>query len=200
MFDLLRSVFRRRSNIDRFRDAISIDVSGPEFFDLYPTRQDIHDRLENASIFRIASLDAMVGDIHRMIADGTTIRAITTKIIRKGDLIGRDELKGLGINPSRKIGREFLSACAANDIIAACDRLEHVLHVACATANNRHNIRRSSEVGVTQWIFRACKDERDTSIERMFDGRAFDKISALKLIDEHEDDIYRSTFIAVVEF
>lgn len=187
-----------RNDRETFREAIGIDVSGPEFFDLYPSRVDILRRLKAAGVFRDAhllwALDMIMANI------GSSTSNIIKTLERSGDLLPREELKSLGYHPTKKLGRRFVNAIAANDVKAATERLETLILIATATANKLHNLRRFEKAGITRCTVSPSGDERDTALERELAGRTVTIDEARRLTLKYEEDLQRTVFLAEVEF
>jgi hypothetical protein len=182
------------------RAAFGIDVSGPEFFDLFPTREAIADRLISSGQFRGEAIAWISSAAHEHLADAGTTRGAVDLVVRSGDPLSREAVKALGFYPTTKVGHRYAAAIAANDAPAATERLRHDLHVACSSASQLHNLRRMSEMGVVQVIFSSCRDERSTALEKLHEGKPLSIADARNLVLSDADQISRSVFIAVINF
>lgn len=69
-----------------------------------------------------------------------------------------------------------------------------------SAASQLRNLRRFEEAGVTHCFLRSPRDERETEIERRYDGKRLTISQARKLVAKHADEIKRSVFTAEVQF
>lgn len=183
-----------------FKRAVSIDVSGPEFFDLYPSQDDFAERLRQCGLFRIDAVDWIARAIHQRISAGGGYEGARRDVVQTGRLLGDKELQELGLHKRAKVGDQFVAAVAANDISAAMDRLLQIIHFATSRASQLHGLRRSEEIGVKRVRFMSARDERSTDLERRLEGREMSIAQARKLVLDNSDAISRSVFQAIVEF
>lgn len=190
----------RETDADRLRAAIGIDVSGPEFFDLYPSRADIEARLRGLNLFREDAIGWLTNSAHDDISNSAVVRFAVQRIVRSGTLLGREEVKALGFYPSKKLGDRFVQAVSGNDLRTATERLEQSLHVAVSRASQLHNLRRMQETGCTEVDFRSANDERSTALERELEGQRLTIVQAREIVLDRSDEISRSTFLAVIDF
>ena len=190
----------KNTNLDDIKDAIGIDVSGPEFRDLYPTRDDIALRLERSGLLHANAIPWISSYLSHEISKGQTVKATIRALCTLGRQLTPDELKAIGLNPRRKLGAEFVEALAANDISAGIDRLTGIVHAAKATVNTLHNFRRQEEAGVTHVIFCSVRDERETALERALDGTRLSISDARTLVLSRGDEITRGFFRAEITF
>jgi len=191
---------RSKAEIERFSDAISIDVSGPEFFDFYPTAEAIAARLRGSGQFHEDAIGWMAETARAYIADGGHTRGAVDRIVQSGTLQGRDAVSALGFYRTKKVGNRYVTAIAGNDASAATDRLQHEIHVACSHASHMHNLRRMFEMGVGEVTFSSANDERSTALERKLEGTRMTIEEARDLATEHADEISRSVFRAIINF
>jgi len=201
MLTILKRLFgnpKTEADRDAFRRAISIDVSGPEFRDLYPTFEDIQQRLRSAQIFRDAAIAWMARAAHSKIGAGVASGGGVIAIVRAGQLLSKDELKVLGLHQSRKVGADFIAALDGADAGRAISQLEVILNTATVHAKHLHDLRRMEEAGITHCRLLSALDERGTEVERTFDGQKFTIEEARRFAIEHQADIRRSVFQAIV--
>jgi len=124
MLPFLQRLFgnpKTESDRDAFRDAISIDVSGPDFRDLYPTQADIAARLQSAGIFHDSAVPWMAQAAQASIAAGAGLRENVRIVVATGSLLAKDELKALGLHHGRKVGADFIAALHGVETGAAID-------------------------------------------------------------------------------
>ncbi len=174
MLPFLQRLFgnpKTESDRDAFRDAISIDVSGPDFRDLYPTQADIAARLQSAGIFHDSAVPWMAQAAQASIAAGAGLRENVRIVVATGSLLAKDELKALGLHHGRKVGADFIAALHGVETGAAIDQFETILHTAASHANHMHNLRRFQEAGITHCRLSSPQDARETAIEQKFNGR-----------------------------
>ena len=178
---------------------MSIDTSGPEFFDRSPTPKDFRRRIAQSGHFRQSDHGWMSELAAERIKGGGTYRSTLQAIVRSGDLLSKDEIKALGFHSSRKVGRDFAEAISSGDTEGAVVALETLIHHASFRAVTLHNLRRSQDdAGVELVTFCSPQDERSTDLERRLEGKEMTIAAARKLVEEHEAEICRSYFRAVI--
>lgn len=190
----------RKNDFERARSAMSIDVSGAEFRDLYPTKQDIEARLGPTGLLSPEAVLWISETLQTSIAAGASVRRAMQQVVRSGAALPKEEKQSLGINPRMIVGDRFASAVCIDDIRGAIDTIEQIAHVATSRANAMHNLRRFEEAGIDHVTFLSCRDERDTEFERTMDGRRFTIPQARQLLQEHDYEMARSLFQAEVRF
>jgi hypothetical protein len=198
---MIKWLFRRSKSstaANQFRDSIGIDVSGPEFFDLYPTKLDFARRIATSGLFRNGDVDWIAAILHRIVTAGAGERTATDAVIRSGQELDETALVALGLHRKMKIGRRFVAALSANDVGGAIDHFRFAVRATMSRANQLHNLRRGAEAGVTQWRFSSPKDQRCTALEEELEGKRMSLEEARSLIIENGDQITRSTFIGLV--
>lgn len=188
------------TSIDKFVEAMSIDVSGPEFRDLYPTLDEWKARLNGSGAFRGDSIDWIACTAFDIANGSSGHAAILKAVVRAGPLLSRDELKEAGLNVRRKVGRRFVDSISGCNAASAMQIFEETVLVTLSVANKLHNLRRFEETGIQFVELLSAKDERDTDFENTIQGRRLTIREAKNMIKEHEKDIVRSVFVAIVEF
>lgn len=189
-----------KSDYNKMIAAIGIDVSGPEFFDLYPTKNAISERIRASAMFHGDAIEWMSITAHKHITRSATNRHVMEQIVRSGEPLDEAAVSALGFYRKMKIGHRYAAAIACNDARAATDRLKFDLLVACSKANQLHNIRRHAECGTRLWTFKSALDERCTPLERELEGKVFTEDEARALVLSRPEEIWRSYFRAHVEF
>lgn len=69
-----------------------------------------------------------------------------------------------------------------------------------AAASQLANLRQFESIGVTHCRLRSAGDERTTPLEHMMDGKRITVAEARQLVEQSEDQIARSVFVAEIEF
>jgi len=182
------------------KKSVSIDVSGPEFFDLYPTKEDFAGRLRDCGFFRHEEIDWMAETIHQQIIAGGSYKAAHTAIVRAGTQMTEDEIKVIGLHKRTKIGDRFVAAVSVTQIKPAIDQLFLLIQHATSKSNKLHNLRRMEEAGITQVEFSSPKDERSTPLEREMEGKVITIGEAKELTVSRSDEISRSVLMGIVKF
>lgn len=132
---------------------------------------------------------------------GSSFKSRLASIALYGELLTPEELKARGINARRKIGRRFAEAVGEHDVIAAMNELEVVIHTVTSRWSKLQKIKSAVEdVGITHFELLSPHDERETEIERQYNGKRLTTAEAVALINDHARDIRRSVFIAEVNF
>lgn len=180
-----------------FTTTLALDISGAEFADRIPTKEEIRARLLASGLFRSDAVDWIARDAHASLAGRT--ESGTIGIIRRGELLSRSQLKAIGYRANAKIGRDFFAALAANDVRAAIAGLEWILHVARSRAVHLHDLRRKSDAGVTRVIFLSVMGSSGTEFEQRWDGVEMALDTARNLVVEHEEEMTRGFFTGVVK-
>lgn len=176
---------------------MSIDASGPEFADQYPERDDIRKRIAASTLFKIAHVDWLTDEAHSKVIEGAGLRRVVEFVVGAGEPLSKERHKEIGTR--RKVGSRFLDAVETGEIDAVADEFEVIIHTATTRAVHLHTLRRMEEAGVTNCKLSGPNDERSTEVERAMDGKPLTIGEARILISEHDRDIRRSVFIAVIE-
>jgi hypothetical protein len=174
----------------------TVDVSGPEYHNLFPSKERIVEILGEDEVFRAESLNkiAEVALENRNIGG----RGIATKISRFGRLLSAEELRDSGLRANRKIGKEFVEMIASQNIDYAIKFLESRLLFAFAEANMLFDLGRHEKLGLLYVRLSSPKDERNTDIENQFDGKKLTIQEAKALVKNHGREITRSVFLAEI--
>jgi len=183
-----------------FEDRVqmmSIDASGPEFADRYPERDDIRNRIAASPLFKVAHLEWLTDAAHSKVIEGAGLRQVVEFVVGAGEPLSKERHKELGTR--RKVGSRFLEAIESDVVDDAAATFEAIVHTATSRAIHLHTLRRIEEAGISHCKLSSSKDERSTEIERAMDGKPLTIAEARLLIAEHEADIRRSAFIAVIE-
>lgn len=183
----------KRDSCNSKQKIPTIDVSGPEYHDLFPSRERIVEILSEEEVLRPNVINR-VADI-MMGYRGHGSRDFITKIVRSGSLLPSDELRSLGLRANRKIGRDFVDMLSTQDIDYAVKFLDSSFLFAHSEANKLHGLRRNEELGMSHVIFSSAKDERNTDIENKFEGARMTIKEARMLVKMHGRKITRSIFI-----
>lgn len=183
------------------RDAISIDISGPEFHDYYPDAKEFEERLRETGMFRENDLESVATALSEAIRSGAGYRAATDRIVRAGDrLLSKLELKQLGVHHARKIGIQFRNTLNSDDIVSGIEALDVMVHAVSARRLHLHNLRRFEESGIARVRYMSAGDERVTAFEKSIDGMEMTVSRAREIARDHDVDVRRGVFLAVVEF
>ncbi|MBS7546279.1 hypothetical protein [Ancylobacter oerskovii] len=179
--------------------AVTIDASGPEFFDAFPSREDIDRRLRQSGLFKPEASDWIIDAAFKAI--GGRAEGSITAITRAGRLLAKDELKEIGYRSNAKIGRGFVDALAVSDVRFAIEEMQRQLRVAACRANLLHNLRRAEEaVGIKRVIFRCGVPDAASKIEREFEGKTMLTSKARELIINHDEQLTYTWFEPIIEF
>lgn len=198
---LLLALFRKsRSDRSSFKEAISIDVSGPEFYDLYPTREQWRTAVASTGAFTPDAVEWVVETVDKASRGGSGYRGTLEAVTRAGDLATSDRLRSFGFTARRKIGERFLSSLAHDRGNEAFEALETAIHVTRSYQNMIHDLRRKREAGITHVVFRSARDERNTALENQLEGTRMTIEEAVHLAKTHGPEIRRSVFIGEVHF
>ena len=198
---LLKALFSRRKNLpdraDRLRQAIGIDTSGPEFFDFYPTVEEIAEHIRATGRFHAQSIPWMAAIAHEHISGGGGSQKAAIDIIRSGDLLSPEEVKGLGYKRgTAKVGRHYAEALIDPADSDAANALQNAIHLASARASYLHSLRRMEQAEINTVTFSSPKDERNTPLEWEIEGKTMTIAEARRLVLERGDEIPRSVFLA----
>lgn len=188
---------RVEPTIDARRRSMSIDASGPEFADRYPTKEDIRCRIAASAVFRAAHVDWLTDAAHAKVIEGAGLRCVVELVVGAGETLSKERRKELGTR--RKVGSRFLDAVETGEIDDAADEFEVIIHTASSRAVHLHALRRMEDAGISHCKLLGPDDERSTATERDMDGKRLTIAEGRILISEHEADIRRSAFIAIVE-
>lgn len=204
MFDKLLLAFRRSGRADipvkQLVKAISIDASGPEFRDLYPSRTDIRDAIETTGVFHRSAIAWMTDVATPLIQGGMNFRGAVQAITRSGELVPADRLRSLQVNVRRKLGARFLDAVTDGQIEAAVTALDVALHTAVSSANQLHNLRRMREARIEFCKFLAPGGDANLPLESELNGRRYSIDEATAIVKSHGSEIRRSIFVGEIKF
>lgn len=179
---------------------MSIDVSGPEFDDLYPTLATFKQSIAAKRAFKPDAVDWIADIVSEKIRGGASYRAALEAVTRAGTLLTPQQLRDLGANPRRKLGDGFVASLANVELTNAIAELEDAIIATTSNANKLHNLRRYREAGVTHCSLSSAGDERCTELEQKFDGKRLTIDEATDLVKIHGSEITRSVFRAEIEF
>jgi len=202
MFGRLLSVLfgRSRSDHSSFKKAISIDVSSPEFYDLYPTREQWRMAIASTGAIKPDAIGWVVDTVDNATRGGSDYRNTVEKITRAGELATPERVRSFGFTARRKLGEKFLSSLAHGRAKEAIEALENAIHVTRSTQTNIHNLRRMREAEITHVVFSSSRDERNTQLENELEGRRMTIDEAVHLVETHGPEIRRSCFRGEVNF
>jgi len=172
----------------------TVDVSGNEYHDLFPSKKRIVEILTEEEFLRSDRLNTIADLALKYRNQGG--RGAAKQIIRSGRMLSAEELRDLGLRANRKIGRDFADAVCAKDVDYAIKNLESCLIFAFFEANTLHGLRRNQELGITHVIFSSAQDERNTDIENRYEGKRISIDEAKALLKNHGREITRSIFSA----
>ena len=200
--NIIKSLFGQKApSQDEFQTSMSLDVSGSEFCDLLPSREDYKEALNKTGFFRQEKLDWAVSALYPSAGDpGSSFQSVFRALVRSGEPLTKEQKRLLKINQNRLVGDQFIESLLVNDITSAIDRLEVVLHATKSKANMLHNLRRMEEAEVTHVVFMSANDERSTPLEKKLEGKRMTIAETRKLILEHGEEIRRSAFRGEVHF
>jgi len=198
----LSRIFKQPERDDRkaFIKSISIDTSGPEFADLYPTRDAIAEAISSTGVFKAEDIEWMADIAASQISSGMSFKGPIQEITRSGMLLTPDELKARGLNPRRKVGSRFAEAIAVGEIADAIEALDLALHTETSKANQLHNLRRMKKIGIEFCEFSGPGGDANLPLEAELTGRRLSIDEAINLVNSRAGDIRRSAFLAEVKF
>lgn len=195
---MFKSIFRlwgtKKPAVAEFKGAVSISADDRELRDRYASAEEFASSITATGMFLPEFVGWMAKEASERIKGGSDSRTTLAAIVRQGQLLTPEELKALGLNPRRKLGRDFACAIAHHDAKVAIERLELSIQVTASTANTLHDLRRKRESGITHCQFVSPRDERATPLERELDGKRMSVDEAANLTKERGAEIFRSWF------
>lgn len=198
---LLSALFgKSRSDHTSFKKAISIDVTGPEFYDLYPTRDQWRSAVASTGAFAPDAVEWVSKALEKASRGGSSYKGALEAVTRAGDPASPDRLRSFGFTARKKLGERFLSSLAHNRGAEAIEALEGAIQVTQSNQNKIHDLRRIREAGITHVVFRSARDERNTALESQLEGKRMTIDEALQLVKTRGPEITRSCFAAKVSF
>lgn len=202
MFGRLLSVLfgRSRSDHSSFKKAISIDVSSPEFYDLYPSKDQWRTAIGSTGAIKPDALEWVVNVVDQATRGGSAYRSVLENVTRAGEQVSPERLKSLGFNPRRKLGEGFLSSLAHDRASEAIDTLQNAIHVTRSNQLKVHDLSRKRDAGITHVVFRSVRDERNTQLENELEGKRMTIDEAVHLVETHGPEIRRSCFRGEVHY
>jgi hypothetical protein len=198
----LSKIFRRPKT-DDFQDfvkTISIDTSGPEFADLYPSHQVLRDAILSLGRFKASEIEWMSEIAATRIQSGMSFRGPVQEIIRAGPLMAPEAVKAAGLNARRKVGTRFIEAIAVGTAEEAIEALDLALHTETSKANQLHNLRRMQKMGVQFCKFLGPGEGANTPLEAELTGKRLSIDEAIALVKARASEIRRSVFTAEISF
>lgn len=186
--------------VQNFVKSISIDTSGPEFADLYPTRAAIEEAIAKTGRFRASDLTWIVDIATERIGGGMNFRGAVQEVTRSGELLAADALKERELNARTKIGSRFADAVAVGGIKEAIAALDLALHTETSKANQLHNLRRMQKLGVKFCKFVGPGGDANMPLEAEMTGTRLSVEDAIDLVRSRASEIRRSTFAGEVAF
>lgn len=198
----LSKMFKRPDGRDlkAFAASVSIDTSGPEFADLYPTRDAIKEALVKTERFKSTDIKWIVDIAFARLSGGMNFRGPGQEITRSGPLMTPDALKAHGLNGRRKVGTRFVEAVAVGKVDEAIEALDLALHTETSKANQLHNLHRMQRLGVEFCEFRGPGGDANLPLEAELNGKRLSIDEAIDLVRSRAVDIRRSVFAGEVKF
>ncbi|MBY3521865.1 hypothetical protein HFN70_22665 [Rhizobium laguerreae] len=180
--------------------SLSIDTSGPEFADLYPTRDAVEHAITGTERFKPSDLGWIADIAFTRMNDGMNYRGPIQEITRSGPPMAPDVLKAHGLNARRKIGTRFVEAIAVGTVDEAVEALDLALHTEWSKANQLHNLRRMQKCGIGFCKFSAPGGDANLPLESELNGKRLSIDEAIDLVKSRPADIRRSVFMGDVKF
>jgi hypothetical protein len=195
-------IFKRpeRDDLKAIAASWSIDTSGPEFADLYPTREAVKNAIARAERFKPSEFEWIAEIAFTRMNSGMSYRGPVQEITRSGPLLPPDALKALSLNSRRKIGTRFVEAIAVGTVDEAVKALDLALHTEWSKANQLHNLRRMKKAGIEFCKFLAPGGDANLPLEAELNGKQYSIDEAIDLVKSRAADIRRSVFTAKVTF
>ncbi|WP_334543939.1 hypothetical protein [Rhizobium leguminosarum] len=180
--------------------SLSIDTSGPEFADLYPTRDALNKAIARTERFKPSDIEWITDIAFARMNDAMNFKGPVQEITRAGALMTPDALKAQGLNARRKIGARFFEAITVGKVDEAVEALELALHTEWSKANQLHNLRRMQKLGIKFCEFRAPGGDANLPLESELSGKRLSIDEAIDLVKSRAADIRRSVFAGEVKF
>lgn len=198
----LSKIFGRpkTDGFDDFVKSISIDTSGPEFADLYPSREAVREAIVNTDRFKSSQIEWMSEIASAQLSKGTNYRGPLMAIVRAGELMTPAALKAVGISTRRKVGRNFVEAVSGDTVEEAIEALDLALHTATSKANQLHHLHRMKKIGIHFCKFLGPGEGANLPLEAELSGQRFSIDEAIDLVKSRACEIRRSVFTAEVNF
>lgn len=198
----LSKIFRRPKNDDfqEFVKSISLDSSGPEFADFYPTPEAINEAIVNIGRFKPSEIEWMSEIAATRIRSGMNFRGPVQEIVRSGQLMTSNALKAGGLNARRKVGIRFYEAIAVGTAEEAIKALDLALHTETSKANQLHKLRRMKRMGIHFCKFLGPGEGANLPLEADLSGRRMSIDEAIDLVEARASEIRRSIFTPEVNF
>lgn len=198
----LSRIFRRPKTDDfqEFVKSISIDTSGPEFADLYPSQDALREAIVTTGRFKSCDIEWMTDIAATRIRGGVSFRGPVQEIVRSGQLMTPDALKAVGLNARRKVGIRFFEAIAVGTAEEAIEALDQALHTETSKANQLHSLNRMKEIGIPFCKFLGPGEGANLPLEAELSGRRLSIEEAIDLVKSRASEIRRSVFTAEVNF
>ncbi|MCY1667336.1 hypothetical protein [Rhizobium sp. SL86] len=198
----LSKIFRRSKTDDfqTFVKSISIDTSGPEFADLYPTYEAIREAIVNVGCFKSSDIDWITDIATTQIQSGMNFRGPVQQIVRSGPLMTPDALKAAGLNVRRKVGTRFIEAIAVGTAEEAIEALDLALHTETSKANQLHKLNRMKRIGIDFCKFLGPGEGANLPLEAELTGQRLSIEDAIDLVKSRASEIRRSVFTPEVNF
>jgi hypothetical protein len=178
----------------------SIDTSGPEFADLYPTRDAVANAIVRTGRFKASDIKWMADTAFTRMNEGMNYRGPVKEITRSGSQMASDALKASGMNTRRKIGTRFVEAIAVGTVDEAVEALDMALHTEWSKANQLHNLRRMKKAGIKFCKFLGPGGDVNLPLETELNGNEYSIDEAIGLVESRAAEIRRSVFTAKVTF
>lgn len=198
----LSKIFNRSKPDDfqTFVKSISIDTSGSEFADLYPTHEAIREAIVKIGCFKSSEIEWMTDIAATQIQSGMNFRGPVQQIVRAGPLMTPDALKAAGLNARRKVGIRFNEAIAVGTANEAIEALDLALHTETSKANQLHNLNRMKKADIHFCKFIGPGEGANLPLEAELNGQRLSIEDAMDLVKSRASEIRRSVFTAEVNF
>jgi len=196
-------IFKRPESDDDFKAVVaslSIDTSGPEFADLYPTRDAVEKAIADTGRFKPSDIGWISDIAFNRMNGGMSFKGPVQEITRSGSRMAPDVLRAHGLNARRKIGMRFVDAIAVGTVDEAVAALDLALHTEGSKANQLHNLRRMRNAGIEFCSFCAPGGDANLPLESEMHGKRLSIDEAIDLVKSRAADIRRSVFLAEVKF
>lgn len=180
--------------------SISVDTSGPEFADLYPTHEAIREAIGKLGCFKSSEIEWMTDIAATQIQSGMNFRGPVQQIVRSGPLMTAEALKAAGLNARRKLGTRFIEAIAVGTANEAIEALDLALHTETSKANQLHNLNRIKKADIHFCKFLGPGEGANLPLEAELNGQRLSIEDAMDLVKSRASEIRRSVFTAEVNF
>ena len=193
MFKFLKKLFLS-SDSNSSRRIPTVNIDAPQFKGLRPSVARISQILRDEEVIKPDHISWFANNIRAGFTNSS--RSTLQTLVRDGELLEPDELRALGLRANRKIGRNFVERLSAADLSEAIDSIATAILFVNAEANMKFSLKQMDDVGLKYVTLCSPDDERQTEVEREFDGRKLTIAEAEELVLNHGREIMRSTFIA----